>query len=136
MGVVIVYKAFRHVESRHEVTWHVLPLALFGGLCDAMGGGGWGPIVTSTLVARGHEPRYTIGTVNASEFFVTCAQVATFFATMKMGFWKVTAGLLIGGVIAAPLAAFVCKKVPPRPLMVGVGLLIIGLSVRTIILSF
>lgn len=135
MGLVIIYKAFRKAESRHEVTWHVLPLALLGGLCDAIGGGGWGPIVTSTLVARGHEPRFTIGSVNASEFFVTVAQVATFFATIKMGYWKITAGLLIGGVIAAPLAAFVCKKVPARPLMVMVGLLIIGLSVRTIILA-
>jgi len=86
-------------------------------------------------VARGSHPRYTIGSVNFSEFFVTFAESVTFILTIGLEFWRITLGLLIGGVIAAPLAAVVCKKLPAKTLMIMVGLLIIILSIRTIVLS-
>jgi len=134
MGFVILWKASRHIRQG-KVTTHLIPLGAVGGFFDAIGGGGWGPIVTSTIVARGHDPRLTIGSVNAAEFFVTVAQVATFALSLATFHWQIIAGLLIGGVAAAPLAAFLCRKIPTRLLMIMVGVLIVILSVRTIYLA-
>lgn len=135
MGLLIIWKAFKKVQEK-KILNKIFPLALAGGFFDATGGGGWGPIVTSTLVARGNNPRLTIGSVDTSEFFITVAEVVTFIAILGLMHWDVIVGLMIGGVIAAPLAAYVCKKIPSRKLMVIVGILIIVLSIRTIYLSF
>lgn len=135
MGVVILVKAVRYVVGEKKVGAFLIPLGVVGGLFDAIGGGGWGPIVTSTLVARGGNPRHVIGSVNLAEFFVTTAEVVLFLTFAGLTHWQVIVGLLLGGVLAAPLAAIVCKKVPPRALMFVVGLLIFGLSIRTIILA-
>lgn len=131
MGLVILWKAFRKVKEK-KVKTKLFPLGISGGFFDAIGGGGWGPIVTSTLVARGNNPRFSIGSVNLAEFFVTVAEVATFLTIVGLAHWKIIIGLIIGGVLAAPLAAFLCKRVPSRVLMVLVGVLIIALSIRTI----
>lgn len=132
MGLMILGKSFR--KSQESILKIPLfPLGAVGGFFDAIGGGGWGPIVTSTLVASGHNPRFTIGSVNLAEFFVTVAEVVTFITMVGLVQWQVIVGLIIGGVLAAPLAAYVCKKVPTRTLMVLVGLLIVGLSIRTIV---
>jgi uncharacterized membrane protein YfcA len=117
---------------------HISILGATGGLFDAIGGGGWGPIVTTTLVARGNNPRFTIGSVNMSEFFVTFSQSVVFIFTLSsdlLSNWQVIVGLLVGGVIAAPFAAIVTRRLPVRVLMGMVGLLIIGLSIRTIVLA-
>lgn len=135
MGIVIIAKALRKNSEINHVTSHIVPLGLVGGFFDAIGGGGWGPIVTTTLVARGNHPRFTIGSVNFAEFFVTLAESVTFILTIGLEFWKIIVGLLIGGVIAAPLAAMVVKKLPTRLLMALVGVLIILLSLRTIYLA-
>jgi uncharacterized membrane protein YfcA len=137
MGIVILVKAFWKMRDIN-VRAGLIPLALVGGLLDALGGGGWGPVVTTTLVAGGENPRYSIGSVNASEFFVTFAESLTFILIIPglLGEnWQTIVGLLVGGVIAAPLAAVVCKKLPTRALMVLVGILIIVLSIRTIYLA-
>ncbi|HUW23138.1 MAG TPA: sulfite exporter TauE/SafE family protein [bacterium] len=131
MGLIILRKAFKKVEQK-EVKTKLLPLGVSGGFFDAIGGGGWGPIVTSTLVARGHNPRFSIGSVNLAEFFVTVAEVATFLTIIGLVHWQIIVGLIIGGVMAAPLAAYVCKRLPSRALMIMVGLLIMALSIRTI----
>jgi len=131
MGLIILGKAFRKIEEK-EVETKLLPLGICGGFFDAVGGGGWGPIVTSTLVARGHNPRFSIGSVNLAEFFVTVAEVATFLTIIGLVHWQIIFGLIIGGVIASPLAAYVCKRLPSRVLMIIVGLLIMALSIRTI----
>jgi hypothetical protein len=138
MGFMIIWKAFREVALRHVRSW-LLPLGLAGGFLDAIGGGGWGPIVTSTLVARGNEPRFTVGSVNLTEFFVTLSQSIVFVLTLRSGlldYGKIILGLLIGGALAAPLAAYAAKRLPRRPFMVLVGVLIIALSVRTLVLTF
>lgn len=138
MGVVILVKAIRKQAEPREVKDHVSILGVVGGFFDAIGGGGWGPIVTTTLVARGNHPRYTIGSVNLSEFFVTFAQSVVFIFTLSsdlLAHWQVIVGLLLGGIIAAPIAAVATKKLPVRLLMALVGILIIGLSVRTIYLA-
>jgi hypothetical protein len=138
MGLVILIKVFRKTYLEKTKT-KLAPLGLVGGFLDAIGGGGWGPIVTTTLVANGNHPRFAIGSVNSAEFFVTVAQSITFMLTigmLLMQHWEKIAGLLIGGVLAAPLAAYVCKKAPTRILMVMVGLLIICLSARIIYLAW
>lgn len=131
MGLIILRKAFKKVEQK-EVKTRLVPLGVSGGFFDAIGGGGWGPIVTSTLVARGHNPRFSIGSVNLAEFFVTVAEVATFLTIIGLVHWQIIVGLIIGGVLAAPFAAYVCKRLPSRALMIMVGLLIMALSIRTI----
>ena len=131
MGLIILRKAFKKIEQK-EVKTRLLPLGVSGGFFDAIGGGGWGPIVTSTLVARGHNPRFSIGSVNLAEFFVTVAEVATFLTIIGLVHWQIIIGLIIGGVLAAPLAAYVCKRLPSRALMIMVGLIIMALSIRTI----
>lgn len=134
MGIVILSKALRHTVHR-EVTTHLIPLGLAGGFFDAIGGGGWGPIVTGTLLARGNEPRSTIGSVNFAEFFVTIATAATFLVTIGFTFWKPILGLAIGGAIAAPFAAWTTKRISTRPLLAIVGVVVIALSIRTIWLA-
>lgn len=137
MGIVILTKVFR--RSAREKTTKIVPLGLAGGFLDAIGGGGWGPIVTTTLVANGNHPRFAIGSVNTAEFFVTIAQSITFVFTLGSlltQHWEKVAGLLTGGILAAPLAAYACKKIPTRILMVMVGCLIIGLSARIIYLAW
>ncbi len=138
MGIVILVKAIRHNGEHNEVTSHISLLGLIGGFFDAIGGGGWGPIVTTTLVARGKHPRFAIGSVNSSEFFITFSQSVVFVFTLSadlLANWPIIVGLLLGGVIAAPLAAMVARKLPVKVLMALVGLLIIVLSLRTILMS-
>jgi hypothetical protein len=135
MGLMILWKAFKEVRER-KIRTKIIPLGLFGGFFDAIGGGGWGPIVTTTLVARGNNPRLTIGSVNLAEFFVTISESVVFILTIGLVHWKIILGLMIGGVIAAPIAAFVCTKIPRRPMMIMVGILIIGVSIRTLALTF
>ncbi|WP_345322194.1 sulfite exporter TauE/SafE family protein [Candidatus Villigracilis proximus] len=139
MGGVIIYKAFTIKPRKKPDEYHgprISLLGLFGGFCDAIGGGGWGPVVTSTLVARGKNPRMTIGSVNFSEFFVTLGQSILFVLTLSFGeYWRVILGLLIGGAIAAPIAAKLAQKLPLKALMIFVGILIIALSIRTLYLA-
>jgi len=135
MGAVILRRSFQ--ATAPEATpghYHLIPLGLVGGFCDAIGGGGWGPIVTTTLVARGDDPRITIGSVNLTEFFVTLVESITFALTIGLVHWKIILGLMIGGGLAAPLAAYICKYLPYRVLMTVVGVVIIGLSIRTLYL--
>lgn len=131
MGIYVLLKSFREINPIH-VEKRVGPLGFFGGLIDAIGGGGWGPIVTSTLLARGNHTRYTIGTVNAVEFFVTLTSSAVFIATIGLDHWKIVLALALGGVCAAPLAGLIAKRVPHRPMMAVVGILIIIVSGRTL----
>ncbi|MBS7622254.1 sulfite exporter TauE/SafE family protein [Candidatus Bathyarchaeota archaeon] len=131
MGFLIFRRALRETQEREVVT-RLAPLGLAGGFCDSIGGGGWGPITTSTLVARGHNPRCAIGSVNLVEFFVTAAQVATFLAIVRLTHWQIIVGLIVGGVLAAPLAAYGCRRLPTRVMMIMVGALIVALSLRTI----
>lgn len=135
MGVVIVGKASGEFAPR-VVTTHIGRLGFAGALLDSMGGGGWGPVVTSTLVARGNDVRKTIGSVNASEFFVTVAASVTFFLTIGLTNWQMIAALALGGLPAAPLAAWACKRLPLRRTMALVGMLVIATSTRTLLKYF
>jgi len=137
MGLWILIKAIRKAQER-EVRTKLIPLGLIGGFFDAIGGGGWGPIVTTTLVARGKNPRLAVGSVNLAEFFVTLSESITFVITIGSALaqqWLIIAGLIVGGVLAAPLAAYICKRLPRRALMMLVGVLIMAVSFRTLYLA-
>jgi uncharacterized membrane protein YfcA len=128
MGVYIISKAFRKLRARTAEPRHVGKLAVFGGFVDAAGGGGWGPVVTSTLVGSGRDPRTTIGSVNFAEFFITVATATSFTVLLGPSTWQLVAGLVVGGLFAAPFAALLCKRLSARLMLVMVGTLITALS--------
>ena len=128
MGLYILSKAFRKFRARNDEPRHVGKLAAFGGFVDAAGGGGWGPVVTSTLVGTGRDPRTTIGSVNFAEFFITVATAASFTLLAGAGTWVLVAGLVVGGLFAAPFAALLCRQLRARTLLILVGILITALS--------
>jgi len=132
LGIIIIRKALQKNRGRKKVK-RLFPLAIAGGFLDSIGGGGWGPIVSSTLIANGKNPRYTIGSVNLAEFFVALASSFTFIATIGFTHWSVIFGLIIGGVIAAPIGAFLANKIPTKALMIMVGILIIITSLKRIL---
>ena len=103
---------------------------MVGGFLDSIGGGGWGPIVSSTLIARGRNPRYTIGSVNLAEFFITLASSLTFITIIGLTHWAIILGLIIGGVIAAPIAAYISNKIPTKSIMILVGIVVIITSLK------
>jgi hypothetical protein len=113
-------------------------LGFFAAVIDALGGGGWGPIATPSLIVNNIEPSKAIGSVNFAEFFITVAETLTFLALIgpESFRWDLAFSLMVGGVIAAPVAAFTCKKVPHKILGQIVGLLVIVLNIRTILMSF
>jgi uncharacterized membrane protein YfcA len=132
MGLVILVKAFGRFPSQ-RVSTYLIPLAFAGAFIDAIGGGGWGPIVATTLIVRGNSLREAVGSVNAVEFFVTVAASLTFLVTVGISHWQVILALALGGLLAAPMAAWACTRLPTKPFMVLVGLLIVGLSIRTLL---
>jgi uncharacterized membrane protein YfcA len=138
MGGFILFKAFRSFPERPVSGRLVVPLGVAGGFIDAAGGGGWGPIVTSSLIGTGGRPRLVIGSVNAVEFIVTLAVTMTFVIALLTGHWAdagelmdnaaAVGGLIVGGIIAAPLAGYAIKIAPARPLTAAVGVLILILA--------
>ncbi|SIO41323.1 sulfite exporter TauE/SafE family protein [Chitinophaga niabensis] len=135
LGVLILRKALQRNKPKSK-TRRLGPLAFFGGFMDAIGGGGWGPIVTSTLLSKGRTVNYTIGSVNAAEFFISVSSAGTFLLFNGIDSWQVIIGLILGGVIASPFAAVLVKKMKRKPLMIMVGVLVIAMSIRTIVLVF
>lgn len=128
IGLYLLQRAFRGTPKDRPPRI-VAPLGLVGGFLDAAGGGGWGAIVTSNLLVQGANPRKTVGTVNAAEFFLTVTISATFLATLGLAaFTQMTLGLLIGGVAAAPLGALVAKRVEARTLLILVGTVLVATS--------
>ena len=128
IGGYILFKAFRPLWPR-DIRDRLIPVIGFGGgILDAIGGGGWGPIVTTSLVGRGHEPKKVIGSTSLTEFLVTVTISVAF--VLAIGWTEIAnaVGLIIGGVLAAPLGAILVKRIPVRPLMVGVALVIIVTS--------
>lgn len=140
LGVLIVVKFTRTKEilddeyERPRIR-HLMPLGFVASFIDAIGGGGWGPITTPTLILRNAHPQHVIGSVNFAEFFVAFSVSATFFFTMPVVKLNIVIPMVIGGLIAAPLGALLTKKVSHRTMGVLVGCLIMLLSVRTLVLA-
>jgi uncharacterized membrane protein YfcA len=124
IGQFLTWRGVRY-PPHHKPARIVEPLGLAGGFLDAAGGGGWGPVVTGNLLVQGAEPRKTIGTVNSAEFLVTLTASVTFIAALGWAAFTVaTLGLLIGGIVAAPLGAWLVKRIAPKRLLVLVGVLL------------
>lgn len=153
MGTLILFKAFREADwiekvrslinkalSREKPSHHlyrVAPLGFAGGFCDAVGGGGWGAIVSSSLLAQdANDPHYTVGTTNLAEFLIALSSSIVFFTAIGITHWKIIVGLIIGGVIAAPLAAFAVRYLPAKIVLTFAGSLIFGLSLFMIVKRF
>jgi uncharacterized membrane protein YfcA len=134
LGLKILIKAFQGQPKTKKIKrlgW----LAGLGGFFDSFGGGGWGPIVTSSLISKGRSPKYTVGSVSLTEFFVTLSSAFTFFITVGVSHWNVVLGLLIGGSIAAPIAARFAGKLPRKTMMILVGIMVMIWCVRMFIKS-
>jgi len=128
IGLLLIWRA-SHVSHQHKDPRIVAPLGLVGGFLDASGGGGWGPVVTSNLLIQGSSPRHTIGTVNSVEFILTLSISITFLLSLGLAAFTVaTAGLLIGGVVAAPFGAMLARHVKPKFLMLAVGIILTATS--------
>lgn len=134
LALLILLRAAGKLMPRGQVR-RVGLLGFVAGLLDASGGGGWGPVATSTLLARGGQARTTIGTVNAAEFVVTLSISLTFLLTMGIAHLEVVAGLLIGGMLAAPLAAILVKRVREQWVLVAVGVLVLLISSYNIVVA-
>ncbi|MCX7034000.1 MAG: sulfite exporter TauE/SafE family protein [Arenimonas sp.] len=132
LGVLLVRRAWRGVRAPVRNRGNT-PLGLGAGFLDAVGGGGWGALTTTSLLARHVEPRFAIGTANAAEFFVSLAISVVFLATLGISHTHVVLGLLVGGVIAAPFAAWLAKRIPARPLMAAVGTLVALVSLYNLL---
>jgi uncharacterized protein len=128
MGLYVISKIFRKIKPRREEPKHVAKLGLFGGFVDAAGGGGWGPVVTTTLVGTGHDPRMTIGSVNLAEFFLTFISAGVFAMLVDENPWVTVAGLVVGGMFAAPFAAMLTKRLHTKALLALVGSVIVLIS--------
>jgi uncharacterized membrane protein YfcA len=130
IGIYLLWRAWEMDHGHeHKPAKFVAPLGLFGGFLDAAGGGGWGPVVTSNLLVQGTEPRTTIGTVNTAEFFLTTTISATFILTLGLEAFTIAAvGLIIGGLLAAPLGALIAKRIPAKRLLAMVGVLLTATS--------
>ena len=139
LGVYVLSRfAFRRNERPVNVRpisgKFLTPLGLVAGFLDAMGGGGWGPISTPTLLSSGRmEPRKIIGTVDTSEFVVALCASLGFLISLSFAQipWQVVGALLVGGMVAAPIAAWIVKKLPTRILGTAVGGVILIVNMKT-----
>ena len=128
IGVYLVARSFG-IPKQEKAPRYIAPLGLLGGFLDAAGGGGWGPVVTSNLLIQGSELRRTIGTVNTVEFFLTLVVSGAFLYGLGIeAFTNATIGLLIGGVVAAPLGALMTKRVQAKLLLRFVGCVLVATS--------
>jgi uncharacterized membrane protein YfcA len=130
LGYYIFRKAFARRNPRDKVKgagW----LASAGGFMDAFAGGGWGTLVTSTLISKRKNPRYVVGSVCLAEFFVVLASSITFFILLRNLPLMDIAGMILGGVVAAPIAARLAGKLPVKTMFIAVGSLVIITSCNT-----
>ena len=130
LGVKILYNGFRGKVTNKEVK--IVPLGLFAGFVDAFTGGGWGPLVTSAFIKNGHTPRYVIGVSTFTNFAITVVSTIIFITVPEAINWRIALGLIIGGVLTAPVSALVTSKLHTRKIFFIIGALIILMGLATI----
>lgn len=137
MGILVLMKALKLAPTSEDAgTSFAPPLGLVGGFLDAIGGGGWGPLVTSTLIGSGQAARKVIGSVSAAEFFIAVAVATTFFVELAMNHVMYIVALIIGGLLAAPFGGYVVRYVRPRALMAAVGVAVSTIALYQLTRSF
>lgn len=132
IGVRLIILAFRKKIEKQKLKNTGL-LGFSGGFFDAFGGGGWGPIVTSSLLSKGRKSSYVVGTVSLAEFFVTLAASVTFFTSLGISHWYIILGLILGGSLAAPIGARLAGKLPQKTALLLVAFLVIVFSIRMLL---
>ncbi|KAA8482062.1 putative membrane protein YfcA [Arcticibacter tournemirensis] len=136
LGAVILRKALNltaRKKTRQKKITNIRGLGLFGGFVDAVGGGGWGSIVLSSLIAGGRHARFSLGSVKLSRFFVAFMSSLTFITMLKGLHWEAIGGLILGSAIASPIAARVANKISAKSIMLAVGIIVILVSLKSII---
>ncbi|MBC7744543.1 MAG: TSUP family transporter [Flavobacterium sp.] len=134
LGVVILRKAFKvEKKRRNNKIKRIVPLGFGGGFIDAVGGGGWGSIVLSSLIAGGRNARYSLGTVKLSRFFIALMSSLTFITMLNGIHWDALVGLVIGSAIASPIAARLSNRISVKAIMVSVGIIVILASAKSIV---
>jgi len=136
LGSLIIIRATRVRQGKARKIKNLIPLGAAGGFLDSVGGGGWGPIVTTSLIAGGRNLRYSIGSSHLVKFFVATISTITFFSVLGMHHWQIIVGLVIGGMLAAPLSIYFSNKIPIRFGLILIGSLVILVSLRILILTF
>lgn len=124
IGLYILARGLLYPPKQKDAKF-IAPLGLVGGFLDAAGGGGWGPVVTSNLLIQGADPRRVVGTVNSVEFFLTLTISAAFIYHLGVAdVAGATLGLIIGGILAAPLGAWAAKHLPAKQMLILVGVVL------------
>lgn len=138
LGVNILRNAFKNKKTnriRTKRRTNLRVLGLVGGFIDSFAGGGWGPLVTGTLIKEGRIPRYVVGSSTVAKFLLTVTSAITFIFTIGIHHWNIVLGLLLGGVFTAPFSAMLTSKLPTKKMFAVVGVVVIVMSLITIIKS-
>ncbi|MCT4205431.1 TSUP family transporter [Elizabethkingia anophelis] len=135
LGANILKNAFKKkgvtVKAKRKTNLRILGLA--GGFIDSFAGGGWGPLVTGTLMKDGRTPRYVVGSSTVAKFLLTVTSAITFIFTIGIHHWNIVLGLLLGGIFTAPFSAMLTAKLPTKKMFIVVGSVVIIMSLTTII---
>lgn len=133
LGFQILSNAFKEKQSKKlKRKTNLTRLGLIGGFIDSFAGGGWGPLVTGTLIKNAFTPRFAVGSSTVAKFILTLTAAITFFITLGVQHWNIILGLLIGGIITAPFSAMLTAKLPVKKMFIIIGTLVIVMSSITI----
>ncbi|ASW73489.1 ABC transporter permease [Chryseobacterium piperi] len=138
LGLNILKNAFKEKKPSHakpKKRTNLRVLGFVGGFIDSFAGGGWGPLVTGTLIKEGRIPRYVVGSSTVAKFLLTLTSAITFIFTIGIHHWNIVLGLLLGGVFTAPFSAMLTSKLPTKKMFIVVGVVVIIMSMITIIKS-
>ncbi|WP_394674493.1 sulfite exporter TauE/SafE family protein [uncultured Chryseobacterium sp.] len=133
LGFQILSNAFKEKQSKKlKRKTNLTRLGVIGGFIDSFAGGGWGPLVTGTLIKNAFTPRFAVGSSTVAKFILTLTAAITFFITLGVQHWNIILGLLIGGIITAPFSAMLTAKLPVKKMFIIIGTLVIVMSSTTI----
>ncbi|WP_139419092.1 sulfite exporter TauE/SafE family protein [Chryseobacterium mulctrae] len=133
LGIQILSNAFKPKQNKAlKKKTNLTRLGIIGGFIDSFAGGGWGPLVTGTLIKNAFTPRFAVGSSTVAKFILTVTAAVTFFLTLGIQHWNIILGLLIGGIITAPFSAMLTAKLPVKNMFIIIGTLVIVMSSITI----
>lgn len=136
LGFKIFSNAFKPKQNKSlKKKTNLTRLGVIGGFIDSFAGGGWGPLVTGTLIKNSFTPRFAVGSSTVAKFILTITAAVTFFFTLGIQHWNIILGLLIGGIITAPFSAMLTSKLPVKNMFIIIGTLVIVMSSITIFKS-
>lgn len=133
LGIQILSNAFKNKQDKKlKRKTNLTRLGVIGGFIDSFAGGGWGPLVTGTLIKNSFTPRFAVGSSTVAKFILTLTAAITFIFTLGIQHWNIILGLLIGGIFTAPFSAMLTAKLPVKSMFIIIGTLVIVMSSITI----